>query len=337
VRGIAVDGEGDAYVTGLAPFGPPEDWGQAMEMVLAKVDPGGEQVWVRRWQSTSKRYPDAVGADVAVSADGSVVYVAGQVMLPPWEATRPWLWAYSSVGELLWSRPTSPYGGTSGAATGTSGVVLGGYGSVAAWGPDGGRLWVESFEEPTGEHCDAVSDVAVGSEGEIYAVGFLDMTPTCGSIEGGAYEDADVVIQERAASGDLRWSTVLDDPGVTDNDWGRAVAVAGEDVFMAGETDGRAWLALVSPEGEVVWERSWGQTGTTVGALDVAPWEAVYVAGSADLRRFTPDGDLTWERHLRLDDGVAVSGLATAQGRLLYVAAGGGFSAWTGDLWRMRP
>ena len=337
VHGVAADVEGNAYVTGLAPSGPAEEWGEPMEMVLAKVDPGGQRVWLQRWRSTSRRYPDAVGFDVAVSADGGVLYVAGEIMLPPWEATRPYLWAYSSAGELLWSRPTARYGWPSAAAAGSTGVVVGGSDSVGAFGPDGDRLWVEPFEEPSGEHCDAVDDVAIGAEGEIYAAGFLDTTPTCGSIEGGDYQDADVVVQQRAASGDLVWSTVLDDPGVTDNDWARAVAVAGDEVFVAGEVDGSAWLALVSPGGAVVWERSWGDDGATVGALDAAPWDAVYVASSSGLRRFTPEGDLTWERRVRLDDEEAVSGLASAPGRVLYVAAGGGFSVWTGDLWRTRP
>jgi hypothetical protein len=338
IQAIAADDEGNAYLTGLAPFGPAQDWGQSMEMVLAKIDPAGEQVWVQRWQSASRRYPDAAGLDVSVSVDGSRVYVAGEIMLPPWEATRPRLWAYSSAGELLWSTPTFPYGATSAAAAGSTGVVVGGWGWVGAWSSQGDRLWTAPFGEPSGEHCDSVSDVAIGTEGEIYVVGFLDTTPTCASVEGGMYEDADVVIQRRDPSGGLVWSMVLTDPGVTDNDWAYAVDTAGGQVLVAGETDEHAWLARVSSDGEAVRQTSWAGTGTKADALDVAPWKAVYVTSlPVGLRRLTPEGDLTWQRRLRLEAERWVCGVATAPDRVLYVAAGGGLSVWEGDLWRIRP
>jgi hypothetical protein len=337
VQAVAADDDGNAYVTGLAPFGPARDWGQSMEMVLAKIDPSGEQVWMERWQSSSMRYPDAAGFDVTVSENGSLIYVAGEVMLPPWEAVRPRLWAYSSAGELLWSLPTFPYGGTSAAGADSAGVVVGGWGSVGAWDREGDRRWTESFEEPPGMHCDAVNDIAIGARGEIYAVGFLDTTPTCASIEGGEYRDADVVIQRRAPTGDLVWSEVLTDVGVTDNDWARAVDAAGSQLLVTGEVDGHAWLARVSSDGEVVWERSWGVTETTAYGLDAAPWGAVYAMSGSRLRRLTPEGELVWERRLRLGEERVLSGVASAPGRVLYVAAGGGFSVWEGDLWRMRP
>jgi hypothetical protein len=335
VQAVAADQDGNAYVTGVAPFGPAQDWGRSMEMVLAKIDPSGEQVWVQRWQSTSERYPDAAGFDVTVSDDGSRVYVAGEVMLPPWEAVRPRLWAYSSAGELLWSLPTFPYAATSGAGAGSAGVVVGGWGSVGAWDPEGERLWAVPFEEPPGMHCDAVNDVALGAQGEIYVVGFLDTTPTCASVEGGDYQDADIVIQERAPTGDLVWSNVLTDADL-DNDGAHAVDVVGSQVFVGGEIDDEAWLARVASDGDVVWERSWG-VGTAVDGLDAASWEAVYAISGSLLQRFTPEGELVWERRPRLDEETALSGVASAPGRVLYVVAGGGFSVWEGDLWRMRP
>jgi hypothetical protein len=133
----------------------------------------------------------------------------------------------------------------------------GGGGGGGAWSSQGDRLWSVPFEERSGEHCDSVADVAIGAEDEIYVVGFIDTTPTCASVEGGLYEDADVVIQRRDPSGGLVWSTVLADPGVTDNDWANAVDTAGGEVLVAGEVDDRAWLARVSSDGEVVWQNFW--------------------------------------------------------------------------------
>jgi hypothetical protein len=332
VEAVATGGDGNAYLTGFSPSGRSELWGEPVAMDLLKFGPGGERSWVRRWGSRSQRYPHAAGFDVALSRDGSVVYVAGAVMNDSTEVRRGRLWAYSPEGSLLWSVGTARHVMTAAAAS-SNGVVAGGGGSLGAWDADGNRLWVRRFEEPAEPHCDVLEDLAVGNRDEVYAVGFLDTTPTCGSIEGGAFEDADVVIQKRAASGEPVWSTVLTDPGVTDNDWAYAVDVAGEDVFVAGEVDGLAWLALVSTDAEVVWERSWGGSGARADVLDAAPWGVVYVTSFPDrVRRFTLEGDVTWQRRLRLPEEVAVSGLAIAPGRALYLAAGGGFSTFEGVL-----
>jgi hypothetical protein len=115
------------------------------------------------------------------------------------------------------------------------------------------------------------------------------------------------------------------------------VEVSGSQVFAAGEVDGRSWLARVSSDGGIVWELSWGAAGTRFDGLDAAPWGAVYVTGGSRLLRFTPEGALVWARHLDLDREKVLSGVAAAPGRVLYVAAGGGYSVWEGDLWRMRP
>lgn len=336
VAALDADDEGNVYVTGFVPFGPAEELGQAVEMVTAKVEPDGRPLWSQTWRSTSRRFPDAAGRDVTISPDGSVVYVGGAIMLPPWEAERPWLWAYSSEGDLLWSRAVARYGGTSATAAGATGVIAGASGLVIAFGSDGSRLWVRPFEDPAGDHCDSVTDVALGDRGEVYAAGFLDRTPTCGAIEGGAYEDADIVVQKRSPSGDLLWSRVLTDPGVTDNDRALAVDVAGGTIVVAGERDGRAWLARLSTDGEIAWERVWGEPGWPASAVSVAPWDALYVLGPPrGLIRLTTDGDVLWNRRLQLSPGESPSGLATSPGDAIFVTADV-FSV-EGDLWRLPP
>jgi hypothetical protein len=328
---VATDGEGNVYLTGLVPYGPATETGQPVAMVLEKSDPSGDRLWTARWESPSRRFPDAAGRGVAVTPDGSVVYVAGAVMLPPWEAEQPRLWAYTADGQLLWSIRTRM---SLDVAASAAGALVGGTGWLGAYGPDGDRLWAEPFEEPDGAHCDVVRDVAIGDDGDVVAVGFLDTTPTCGSIEGGAYEDADVVIQRRTSSGALVWSRILTDPGVTDNDWPAAADVAGRRIFVVGEADGSPWLARVSPRGEIVWERSWGGTAMPVG-VSVANWGGVYVADQGALRRYTPGGDLVWERRLRRVADEAASGVATAPGGIVYVTAD--VFAESGDLWRVPP
>ncbi len=333
---IATDGAGNVYVTGFAPFGPAQDWGRSVAMVLEKSDPDGTPLWTKRWRSTSKRFPDAAGWDVAVSPDGGTVYVSGAIMLPPWEVQRGRLWAFSSDGRRRWVRGISRNVMTA-LVAGAAGLVAGGGGSVRAWGPDGSPTWARSFEEPEGEHCDVVEDVAIGDRGEIYVVGFLDTTPTCAQEEGGAFEDADIVIQQRSSSGDVVWSEVLSDPGV-DNDRASAVAVSDGSVFVAGQRDGRAWIARLTPDGELAWTRRWGPRGMVVRTVDLSasPWGPLYLLaerGPLIVHRYAQDGDLEWDRRLRL--GMKASGVATAAEGALYVAASD--FAESGELLRIVP
>ena len=330
------------YVTGFVPYGRAHEWGRSVAMVLEKTDPDGRQVWIREWRSSSRRFPDAAGWDVAAPPDGAVVYVAGSVMLPPWEAQRLRLWAYSPEGILRWTQRSRM---SFAATAGPTGVVVGSAGSLGALEPDGRPLWIRDFVEPEEEHCDVVGDVALGHQGEIYAVGYLDMTPTCAEMEGGAFEDADIVMQKRSPSGELIWSQVLTDPEA-DNDSALSVAIAGRWIFVAGVRDGRAWLARLSTEGEIAWERRWGGTGT-VHPVDLCAARpgAVYVLanrrepashrGPVILRRYTLEGNLQMERRLRLHGEASASGVATGPDEALYVTAHD-FEG-SGDLWRLHP
>ncbi len=332
---MASDDGGNVYTTGSDPFGPAEDWGRSVAMVLQRSDPDGRQVWSRTWRSPDELFSDAVGSDVTVSPEGDMVYVTGEVSIPPGENRHVRLWAYSSDGDLLWSTEASESAFASSAAASSTGVVVGGYGWLGAWDRDGTPLWVQPFEEPVGEHCDDVADLVIDEEADIYAVGYLDTTPTCAQVEGLELADADIVVQRRSPAGDLVWSRVLTDPGQS-VDRAVAVDVAGRGVFVTGEGDNRAWLARLSPDGQIVWEHRWGKAELEIRAVDVSasPWGAVYVladrrcpppgdCGRLYLRRYTPEGELEWEWSQRLHGYVSASGVATALDTGLYVAAGG--------------
>lgn len=341
---MATDGEGNAYVTGFAPYGRANEWGRSVAMVLEKTDPDGRQAWIRRWRSRHELYTDAAGFGVAVSPDGGTVYVTGERMIPPWEERRVRIWAYSPDGRLLWSRQTDRFAVWASAAASSAGVVVGGYGWVAAWGPDGDPLWLRTFEEPDGRHCDSVADVAIGRDGEVYAVGHLDLTPTCGEMEGGALEDADIVIQRRSASGDLVWSRILTDTE-TDNDWAFAVTADGARIFVAGVQDGRAWLARLSSEGDIVWERRWGRfpsmrpvdLSVAHGAVHVLVhrYSPDSARGTLILRPYGTNGRFIAERRARLGKHAWPTGVAPGPDGALYVIARA--SGDSGDLWLLTP
>jgi hypothetical protein len=206
-------------------------------------------------------------------------------------------------------------------------------------------MWTRPFLDPTGDHCDVVQDVAVGSAGDIVAVGFIDRTPTCNDSEGGVFTDADVVIQKRSATGSLRWTNVLTDPG-RDNDEALGVDVAGRQIYVSGERNGSAWVARLDDRGRFDWQRRWGAADLRPRAMDVSasPWATVYVVsdrhrdptsvgGLLGLRAYTANGDLQGIRTMRLMQGETGSGVVASSIGAVYVTAR--IFAERGDLWRM--
>jgi hypothetical protein len=121
---------------------------------------------------------------------------------------------------------------------------------------------------------------------------------------------ADRFLVKFAADGSLSWQRSWEGPeqfGLEQAD-GVAVALDGS-VYVTGETAGAqrdALLLKFSPEGLLLWKRSWGGDGTeSAMAVAVAGDGAVYVTGTSDsfggfghqfFLRFAPDGALVWQR-----------------------------------------
>jgi hypothetical protein len=333
VEAVATDPDGDLYLVGFAPSGEERYFGTPWAMVLAKVAPDGDRLWTRTWRSHHRFYVQALGTDVAVSSDGRDVYVVGRAVNDTGEASKPRVWVYAGDGALRWTRP-SP-GGTAVAAV-PGGFVTAGADRIVRWDRDGTERWDRPFLDVTGDVCKVVHDVAVGG-GAIYAVGFLDRTPTCNDSEGGPIpEDAEIVIQKRAPGGSVLWSKVRTDAG-RDNDEAVTVDAAGRRIFVAGEVHGRGWLARFTPGGRRVWIHRWRrETPTDVTA---APWGRVYLlsdrrAAVTTLRSFSLSGELRSGIRVRLDRANwDASGVATTRGGAIYATAR--LFAARGWLWRM--
>jgi hypothetical protein len=110
--------------------------------------------------------------------------------------------------------------------------------------------------------------------------------------------------------------------------WGAAADATGTYVVGAtagslpGATSGGgndAFLAHVASGGDVDWIRQFGGAGTDTANGVAATEGAVYVVGDDDLasslgrglvRRYTPDGALTWSRHIVADDDTSALGVA---------------------------
>lgn len=334
IRAAAVDDDGHVYVTGFAR----SPW----VVVLAKYDEDGMRRWVRIWRSHARFYEQAIAHDVAVSPDGRDVFVVGATVNDVGEARQPRVWAYSATGSLRWTRRSAdaPHGEWVAAAPTTAGVVVAGaFGDLVRYDRHGVERWHRSFLRVRGDVCQDVTDVEIGG-GAMFLVGYLDRTPTCNDSEGGPIlNDADVVLQRRALTGRIAWSTVRTDAARA-NDVATSVDVAGRRVFVAGEADARGWLQRLTRHGRVVWTRAW--TSERPIELSISPWKVVYVLNDHQdggawlvLREFSMVGGLAERRRVGLAPDEVGSALATGTGRTLIVAAS--VFAGSSDLWRMPP
>jgi serine-aspartate repeat-containing protein C/D/E len=123
--------------------------------------------------------------------------------------------------------------------------------------------------------------------------------------------DSDAFLLKYAADGSLLWqrtfgtgSTV---PGLRADEIAEGVAIApdGSAIYITGHFgDGSLFVAKFDPDGNLIWQRTWGDNGNFPNGIAVTA-EGVYVTGGtstfgvgqgdAILIKLTPDGALVWD------------------------------------------
>ncbi len=298
-RGVAVDGAGNVYITGLAAgdlAGPAAGGG---DIFVAKYDAMGTQLWIR--QTGTSAYDDATG--VAVDGAGNA-YICGNTfgdlggpIAGDGSQRDVFLAKYDASGALLWIRQTGRTGpdeatGVAVDRTGNAyitGTTYGSLGGPLIGGTDffllkydsqGILLWSRQNGGPSYEDA---RGVAVDSAGSAYVTGL-----TVGSFARPNPVGMDYFLAKYDAVGTLLW---VRQAGETYSDGASAVAISEEgDVVIAGATIGEAgWanlfrsdtlLAKYSASGSRIWQRA-ARSGMSapVWGLAVDQQGSIYTVG----------------------------------------------------------
>ncbi|NPA48128.1 MAG: CGP-CTERM sorting domain-containing protein [Thermococci archaeon] len=175
-----------------------------------------------------------------------------------------------------------------------------------------------------GAGYDRANAVALTPEGDVIVAG---VTTSSGN------GDKDAVVMKLAPNGSVIWAKTYGGPK---NDTATAVAVAKNgDLIVAGYTDGspnngsyysRAWVLKLSPNGSIIWQKTYGNGNATAVAL--TPNGDVIVAGFNTgeaiqfdwVLKLSPNGSIIWQRSYLLNNPPTV---AVAPNGNVIIAGGG--------------
>jgi len=288
-RAIAVDGQGNVYVTGCSE-GTFENWDYA----TVKYNSSGKQVWARRYEGPAKGRDMAVA--MALDSQGNILVTGSSEGVATGDDYLTI--KYSPQGKRLWvKRYNGPGNGADVAramavdgagnvyVTGSSdggSVYSGGPGhdyATIKYSPEGKQLWVSRYNGP-GYYTDYATAIAVDGQGNIFVTGTSYHT----------FYNYDVATIKYNPDGQLLWVRRYNGPDKTLVDLANALALdqAGN-VYVTGATEtwtGSAnYLTLkYSADGKRLWVRSYngpgpGAPGDHALAVAVNNQGNVYITG----------------------------------------------------------
>jgi uncharacterized delta-60 repeat protein len=315
-------------------------------ILLAHSEPvHGALSFQQTWGGTNFDHAEGV----AVASDGKIYTVGTTLSFSVGGDSDVFLLKYAPNGTLLLQQTY----GTAGGFEDGNGVAVAGDGSIYVAGssdnskallvkfaPNGALLWQRTWGGTQGE---IAFGVAVSGDGaSVYITG---QTLSFGA----GFLDAFLVKFD--SSGNLVWQRTWGGPI---NETGQAVAVAGDgSVYVAGDGNSffgnDAILLKFAADGTLIWQRDWrggASLSDDSAALGVAtaPDGSVYMTGRSfitgrgqrgALVKFTPDGNVVWERTWGSGTDAAL-GVAVAPDGTIFMTGNTGFGSGGGDAFVVR-
>ncbi len=255
-RDIAVDGEGNIYITGFTGETLLED------AFLAKYNSTGDKQWDLTWGGEERELAKAIVLD-----NGGSIYVLGMNQIGEYLAA--FIQKYNSTGNLQSSTSwnNDEYVFAEGIALDDEGniYITGATGYdyfdvfLAKYNSTGDQQWNTTWG---GSDDDGAYDIAVDGEGNSYLVGLTKSF---------SVSSEDVFITKYNSTGHQEWFSLWNN-SIGDEGWG--IALDGEgNIYITGFTGepllGDAFLAKYNNTGHQQWNTTWGGSDDD-GAYDIA-------------------------------------------------------------------
>ena len=317
----------------------------------------GDRLWVARYDGGTN---EAQAAGMAVSADGTVVYIAGSVRATAKGATDFATLAYSRGGVLRWVRtydgPTHGYDRATAIASGPARVYVTGYSegdratATIAYASSGKRLW-------TRRHVGDADAIAAFGDGSVVVTGSggtvaYDADGTrlwvqrdaSGAYVGSAPDGSMAFVAEYdapyAGGGDVLVRGIDATTGAiiwtTEQDWswvdfgtltGFGVSPDGTRVYVSfyweggNQSSASELYGYRTDDGALFTGREFGFTATH--GLSISPSsDRVYLAGGSFVMALRANGELLWRTACDRSGSLT----ASSDGKMIYTVGGSPFT-----------
>ncbi|MBA7519177.1 hypothetical protein ES705_11252 [subsurface metagenome] len=306
--GIAVDGNGNVYVTGYETV-----TGQESNIWVRKYSSDGYEIWTRTYNGTAN--DDDEGYGIAVDGDGNV-YVAGYETVKK-EKSNIWVRKYDTNGSEVWTRT---YNGTANGHDRGRSIAVDGIGNVYVTGcewvgkeekrniwvrkcnSDGNVVWTKTYNGAANSQ-DRGYAVAVDASGNVYVTGYETVKK----------EKSNIWVRKYDSDGYELWTSTHNGTA-NSHDRGRGIAVdVSGNIFVIGSEwvtgeKRNIWLRKYDSDGNVVWTRTYNGTDNDddLGyGIAVDGSGNVYVTGCEIItgegtniwvRKYDTDGNIVWTR-----------------------------------------